>query len=699
MTQKRMQLSVFAVAALAIVAVAAVMLLAGGGSARADTASLAPDGVGVGQLPHDRPSGQAPPPPPPTSEPTPQPTATPTPRTHATPEPCPGETGNPNSAAAPVVDSGHIALFDVWWNPEELELTNSSCPPTVAHDRATGSDTRSPSSINIDETVIHIPNSAKVTLTEADYPKAQYQPLWNADDAENPNGDGDRIMWMLPACPPEGTPPANGLCLSFSAALLNSSDWLGIDADGNGGIVYHVDHVHQVDIDKQENRYVLVYEGVSGGHALRWNSYDASESEMPVAPGGYDRPVWFFTSRGTYEFQVHITGNPEQDTTKLGGLDPVSTNPSVNGDVREYILHVGAEADLGVSVKAAPADKTDTSLDPGDKVTVAITASNAGPDTASGTKVDVSLPEGLTYASHAAETGTTYNSTTGVWTIGDLANGAPESLSITATIAAGTRGQELAVKATISATETVLEEYSVPVLDPNPANDMATATTTVATASNVNPMFGIMRSVNENAPGGTNVGDPIKVIDPDDSADLVFSLDEAGKKHFTVSNVGGNAQIAVKANVYLNYEETNTFQFTLQVSDQKTVSGNTDDETDDSIPVIVSLTDVAETGRLGLVEYGLPWPPVAGQTIQLCTEFEDYPGSADLPFTYLWQVRENSGDVPSTYSSGTSNCRNFHQAEAGTVEFRAIGFTPPNGNPRNAVTTDWWAITWGASSQ
>ena len=85
------------------------------------------------------------------------------------------------------------------------------------------------------------------------------------------------------------------------------------------------------------------------GDKLRWDSSNARVSRVPVAAGEYDRPKWFFTSPGTYEFQVHITGD-----TNLTLDDPVNDNPSVNSDVRTYILHVGAESDLGVTMTAAP---------------------------------------------------------------------------------------------------------------------------------------------------------------------------------------------------------------------------------------------------------------------------------------------------------------------------------------------------------
>ncbi len=341
--RRRAQFSILAVAALAIFAVAAVMLLSGGGPAQADTAalSLAPDSGGG---------------------PSPQQTD-PTPR-HATPEPCPGDEGNPNEQAARVVDSGHYALFDVWWNPEEKELTNNSCPPTVMHVPAQtpvpagpnnphgkpgtpARDDRSPSSINIGETVIHIPNSARVTLNETDYPEDKYPELWAADDAENPDGEGDRVVWALPACPPEGSPPADDLCISFSAALLNPLDWRDPDTGypDNAKVEFQIDHVHQIDIDKQDPRYVLAYAVPDADapvpNAPLWNTADADINLMPVAVGEYERPIWFFTSPGRFEFQVHIKGHPNLDPHRPDGLEPVSEEPSVTGGVHTYTFYVG----------------------------------------------------------------------------------------------------------------------------------------------------------------------------------------------------------------------------------------------------------------------------------------------------------------------------------------------------------------------
>ena len=198
----------------------------------------------------------------------------------------------------------------------------------------------------------------------------------------------------------------------------------------------------------------------------------------------------------------------------------------MTSDVREYILHVGAEADLSVTTTVAPADTSDTSLDPGDDLTITVTAKNAGPDAAKKTKVDVTLPEGLTYSSHNAATGTSYASTNGVWTIGEMASGASKTLTVTAAVDAGTHGKALTVGTAISATEPVkITEtvdgvkkevtYDVPVPDPTPGNNTATGTVTVASNANVNPMFMVVRSVPENSVLDTNVGALVPVKNPE----------------------------------------------------------------------------------------------------------------------------------------------------------------------------------------
>ncbi|MYE54118.1 MAG: DUF11 domain-containing protein [Chloroflexi bacterium] len=619
--------------------------------------------------------------------------ATPTPAPHKTPEACPAKL-----RTASVVDSGYYALFDVWWNDEEGELTNNVCPPRVEFIPAqpprggkpgTPARTdRSPSSINITAeppTIIHIPNSAKVTLSESNYPKGKYKKVWDADDAENPNGDGDRMVWVLPACPPDGDPSGVGLCISYSAALLNSADW-------NGNIEYIVTHVHQVDIDKQDRRYVLAYDlpdGEAGRADLRWYSADEQTDTVNVAPGGYDRPMWFFPSRGAYEFQVYIRGNP--NTSKS---DPISKDDSVTSDLREYIVHVGAEADLGAAIRMTPQF---VSPGNGNNVTVTIIANNEGPDEAEKTEVDVALPDGLTYSSHSTATGTYAN---GVWSIGEFASGASAVLTIMATVDAETHGEDLTVNAAISAKETVTTNsgtYDVPVPDPDPRNNTASNVTTVERSSNVAPVFQLVRSVPENSAAGTNVGIPVLVKNPESGDTLTFTLSGIGHDNFTVEAADGNAQIKVAANSYLNYEDTlfSNYDLTLQVSDGKDSNGNDDDSVDDTISVRIEVTDVSESA--GITVTAIPASQTPTHDVELRSSF----GNPPVPksqMRFIWVQRPLNGEIDPRYRvEGNQDYESItvSSGSAGVMQYKVMAkYLDSTSRVYRTVESAWTSVTY-----
>ena len=624
--------------------------------------------------------------------------ATPTPPTHATPEACPGETGNDNDKAAVVVDSGYYALFDVWWNDDEGELTNNVCPPKVQF-VPEGEDEegeliparveRAPSSINIaaePPTVIHIPSSAKVTLSESNYPRDKYQTVWDADDAENPDGDGDRNVWVLPACP--DSPTTDGLCISYSAALLNQADW-------DGDIQFIVTHVHQIDIDKQDRRYVLAYDGTEDNPVLRWYSANEEIDTVYVTPGEYDRPTWFFPSRGAYEFQMYLRGNPNNN---------ISVSGPVTSDFREYIFHVGAEADMSATVTVAPADASDTSLDPGDDVTIEIAASNAGPDESEKTKVEVSLPTGLTYSSHEAPTGTSYNSTTGDWTWNEdisLASGASATLTLKATVDAETHGQDLTVSAAISATETVTTNsgtYDVPVPDPVPTNNTATGTTTVASSANVAPMFVVTRSVPENSPSGVLLGAPIAVREPDTGDTLTFSLTGEGADQFTASSVSGGAQIEVASGANLDYETKQSYDLILGVSDNKDDAGNADSSIDHTIVVTITVIDDLFDEATVTLSVADATPAVRAEAIWTAT-LHGLPSSTNYTVDYIWSDRYGRNDEFlgwTTYASNTSNTYGRIGDVAGfQVEVKvSVRVHDANGNQHDIGHSEAVLATW-----
>ncbi len=69
----------------------------------------------------------------------------------------------------------------------------------------------------------------------------------------------------------------------------------------------------------------------------------------------------------------------------------------------------------------------------GDDVTFTITLSNSGPDDATGVQLSIPLPSGLTFVSSDPDAGT-YDSTTGIWTVGAVSAGTPIELQIVALV-------------------------------------------------------------------------------------------------------------------------------------------------------------------------------------------------------------------------------------------------------------------------
>ena len=122
------------------------------------------------------------------------------------------------------------------------------------------------------------------------------------------------------------------------------------------------------------------------------------------------------------------------------------------------------------------------------------------------------------------------------------------------------------------------------------------------TVTDVNelPRFGssdVEREVDENTPGGTNIGDPIVATDPESNT-LTYSLSGADSALFSVGVSTG--QISVDTGTVLDFESPsdsggdNVYDLTVKVSDGRDAAGNSDTSIDDSIIVTITVRNVNE---------------------------------------------------------------------------------------------------------
>ena len=146
--------------------------------------------------------------------------------------------------------------------------------------------------------------------------------------------------------------------------------------------------------------------------------------------------------------QVSVTATtPDPDTTDLQATATIAVTATT--------------ADLEVS-KTTDADAPSV----GDVIAYVIVVTNNGPADATGVVVTDDLPKGLTFVSANATAGT-YHDGTGRWIIGDLANGAQETLTIRARITTDGSIQNTASVEALDQT------------DPTPGNDTGSADVTV----------------------------------------------------------------------------------------------------------------------------------------------------------------------------------------------------------------------------
>jgi uncharacterized repeat protein (TIGR01451 family) len=163
----------------------------------------------------------------------------------------------------------------------------------------------------------------------------------------------------------------------------------------------------------------LTVEGVNTGASTTYNytstSGNISGSGTYSATAETDGP--FVISATTTPFDLTITDSADTScTVPVSSLVTPATCSSANPQI-----------DLSVTKIISPA-----SVSTGDTATYTITVTNNGPGDATGVEVTDQLPAGVTYSTHNASQGA-YTNGTGIWTVGDLANGASATLTITVT--------------------------------------------------------------------------------------------------------------------------------------------------------------------------------------------------------------------------------------------------------------------------
>lgn len=316
---------------------------------------------------------------------------------------------------------------------------------------------------------------------------------------------------------------------------------------------------------------------IQGGNVVATTTTNAqgNYSFTGLAPGSYS--VKFVPGNGTLFTAEEVGSNPavNSDVNPATGISPTFSLTSGQND---------STVDAGLLPVTLSITKMVSNPTPNQNsnVTFTITVSDAaGASPATGVTVSDLLPAGLTFVSDTAGQGT-YNSSTGVWNVGNLASGGSSTLTVIATVTGS---------GTITNTATVTGSDEVD-------NSPPSALTASATVAPVQPAdLQIVKTVNNATPNvGQNVTFTLTLTDlgPGPGTNIVTTdLLPAGLTYvsstasqgsynsstglWTVGNLAddANATLQITATVITPGTKTNTATITSEGEPDTNPNNNT----------------------------------------------------------------------------------------------------------------------------
>ncbi|MCA9145232.1 MAG: DUF11 domain-containing protein [Planctomycetales bacterium] len=353
---------------------------------------------------------------------------------------------------------------------------------------------------------------------------------------------------------------------------------------------------------------VLVYsDDGAGGTATRFSTATIA---LPVTGGSASAleyiPFSSFTTGGGGGANFASVGAIEAGISGVANLDAEIDLVTVVGPTlftQNFSNFESADLSLTKSVSNATPNV-------GDSVTFTLTLANAGPDAASNVSVGDTLPTGMTFVTSSPSQGS-YNSGTGIWTVGSVASGGNATLQIVATVTStGTKTNTTQVTAADQFDPDSTPNNSVAMEDDQ---DSASLTPTAADLSltkavdNPSPNLGesvtfTLTLANAGPDGATNVtvGDSLPVGMTFVSSTPSQGTYISGTGVWTVGSVasGGSATLQIVASVTATGTQTNTAQVTAsdQADPDSTPNNNVAMEDDqDSAGLTASIADLSLT--------------------------------------------------------------------------------------------------------
>ena len=247
---------------------------------------------------------------------------------------------------------------------------------------------------------------------------------------------------------------------------------------------------------------ITVNDVLSPVGALRDISVDTNKGVRSVALTNATGAAWIIPNLDTNEFaKLILVGRANKVGTITNKVQGAGDKTNV---MAMATVEVRAVADLAVTKGV-----DDGTPNLGAQVVYTLTVSNAGPSAASAAVLQDVLPAGVAYVSDNG--GGAYNSGSGLWTVGALAQNATASLAITAQVtASGAISNAVTVSTLDQADLNAANDAAGAVINVPPSADLSLTKNASAGRVNMGTSFDyVVRVVN----GGPDAATGVKVID------------------------------------------------------------------------------------------------------------------------------------------------------------------------------------------
>lgn len=199
------------------------------------------------------------------------------------------------------------------------------------------------------------------------------------------------------------------------------------------------------------------------------------------------------------------------------------------------------------------------------------------------------------------------------------------------------------------------------------------------------PQFGVIRSVAENSPAWTEVGDPISVFGAEVD-NLEYRLSGEGHDQFALvpATYPRSVQIVVADGARLDYEGQAVYALTLGVTDNVDHESNPDPSLDDTLEIRILLEDVPTSATIQVDNPN----PVVGETVTFTAVVTDFGEGQDVSYNFS----ESEG----TFTGSATHTIRRTSPTTEIVGFYATYETPDGagGATVQRVDAPWATVTW-----